>query len=76
MCYDPVMSRRKQRLAAEVPTFMKRYTRKRPHRGEPNDRKYDRKVEELVKRMDPVELDALLHGDEDESNEENESPLR
>ncbi len=71
MYYDLVMSRRKQRLAAEVSTFMKRYTRKRPHRGEPNDRKYDRKVEELIKRMDPVELDALLRGDE-----ENESPLR
>ena len=70
------MSRRKQRRAAEVPTFMKRYMRKRPLRGEPNDRKYDRKVEELVKRMEPVALDALLRGDEGESNEEIESPLR
>lgn len=43
---------------------MDQYERKkRPGRGEPNDRTYDRKLEVAVKRMDPVELDALLNGD-------------
>ena len=39
--------------------------RKRPGRAEPNDRKYDRKLEKAVKRMDPEELDALLRGEVD-----------
>lgn len=58
------VSRRKKRLVAEIGPFMDQYERKkRPGRGEPNDRTYDRKLEVAVKRMDPVELDALLNGD-------------
>jgi hypothetical protein len=60
------MSRRQKRLAAELGQFMHQYERKkRPGKGEPNDRKYDRKVEDAVKRMDPEELDALLRGEDD-----------
>jgi hypothetical protein len=63
---DPVSHRRK-RLAAELGPFMQQYERKkRPGQGEPNDRKYDRKLENAVKRMDPAELDALLRGEIDD----------
>jgi hypothetical protein len=45
---------------------MQQYERKkRPGQGEPNDRKYDRKLEDAVKRMDPEELEALLRGETD-----------
>ena len=58
------MSRRNKRLIAEIGPFMDQYGRKkRPGKGEPNDRKYDRSLEEAVKRMDPVELDALVNGE-------------
>ncbi len=43
--------------------------KKRPGSGEPNDRKYDRKIESTVKRMDPQELDELLRGDEPDDPE-------
>lgn len=32
---------------------------------DPNDRAYNRKLEERIKRMDPIELDELMHGDAD-----------
>jgi hypothetical protein len=61
------VSRRRKRLVAELGPFMEQYERKkRPGRGEPNDRKYDRELENAVKRMDPAELDALLHGEIDD----------
>ncbi len=48
----------------ELTQFVDQYGRKkRPGGGVPNDRKYDRKIESTVKRMDPQELDELLRGD-------------
>jgi len=32
---------------------------------DPNDRHYDLKLEREVKRMDPRDLDALMHGDDE-----------
>ncbi len=44
---------------------MRQYGR-RAHAGhDPNDRGYDRKVERMVKRMPPQELDRLLNGDDE-----------
>jgi hypothetical protein len=40
---------------------MRQYGRKAHPRHDPNDRGYDRKLEEQIKHMDPVELDELLH---------------
>lgn len=48
---------------AELFEFLRQYSRKAPKRGEPNDRGYDRRLEERIKRMDPEELDKLLNGD-------------
>jgi hypothetical protein len=58
------VSKRRERLSAEIAVFLDEYGRpKRPGKGEPNDRQYDRRVERLVKRMDARDLDALLRGD-------------
>jgi hypothetical protein len=48
---------------AELSEFLRQYSRKAPKRGEPNDRGYDRRLEERIKRMDPKELDDLLNGE-------------
>jgi len=44
---------------------VRQYARKAQKRQEPNDRDYDRKLEERVKRMAPEELDALLRDGEE-----------
>lgn len=68
------MSRRKQRLANDIDIFMREYSRPR-NRYITNDRNYDRKVEGMVKRMDPTELDDLLRGEDDEPLDERDGPL-
>lgn len=61
------MSKRGQtKLAHRVAIFLRSYERKARPGLDPNDRSYDRNVEEIVKRMDPVELDRLMHGDDSE----------
>jgi hypothetical protein len=54
---------RKEREAAAVRRFVKQYGRKAQKGIEPNDRRYDRKIEKVVKRMKPEALDALLRDD-------------
>ena len=65
------MSKRSKRLEGQIGTFMQQHGRRKPPgRGEPNDRRYDREVEQAVKRMDPYELDEFLRGEaEDLSGE-------
>lgn len=57
---------RRKELAADLAVFIRAYGRKAPHRGEPNDRGYDRHLEFRLKRMRPEELDSLLHHDVEE----------
>jgi hypothetical protein len=52
--------------AAGLHVFMQQYARKAQKRIEPNDRQYDRDIEQTVKRMDPVTLDRLLRDDEED----------
>ena len=59
-------SKRKKSLESKIGTFQKQYTRKSQKGVEPNDRKYDRKFEQKLKKMDPVELSELLYGIDDE----------
>ena len=59
------MAKRRQRLQGELGAFVRQYGRKK-NRNDPNDRRYDRQTERLVKQMDPRELDDLLHGDSDD----------
>ncbi|MFA6965037.1 hypothetical protein [Bosea sp. (in: a-proteobacteria)] len=55
-----------ERKAAEVQKFVQLYARKAQRGVEPNDRRYDRKIEVAAKRMKPDDLDALLRQGEDE----------
>lgn len=46
--------------------FLQEYARKAQPGRDPNDRQYDRKLEDKIKRMKPQVLDRLLrNGDED-----------
>lgn len=50
-------------LRKNMGTFLRQYQRK-AHRGyDPNDRNYDRKVEQEVKRLPPEELSRLMSGE-------------
>lgn len=61
------MSRRSNRLSAELAAFAQQYQRKAQRGVEPNDRGYSRETEELMKRMLPEDLSALLHAESDET---------
>ncbi|MEL6303147.1 MAG: hypothetical protein AAFR07_16135 [Pseudomonadota bacterium] len=58
------MSKRIRRLSGELGAFVKQYGRKAQRGVEPNDRRYDRDVEQLIKQIDPVQLSDLIAGDE------------
>jgi hypothetical protein len=69
---DPAPKRKRTNLdqkralkAAAVQTFVQDYGRKAQRGVEPNDRRYDRGVENAVKQMKPEALDELLREDED-----------
>jgi ribosomal protein S20 len=49
--------------AAKLKSFVQEYGRRAQKGVEPNDRRYDREVEQIVKRMRPDELDRLLRDD-------------
>lgn len=49
---------------------MKQYQRKAHAGWDPNDRAYDRELEEKIKHMSPEELNQLLYGGEDDENAE------
>ena len=57
---------RRERDALALQLFVKRYARKAPRGGEPNDRSYDRNLPVRARRMKPDELDALLRDGEDQ----------
>ena len=61
------MAYSKKKIKSEYGVFVKRYARKKGKNGhDPNDRNYDRKLEEIIKRMKPEELAELLNDDEDD----------
>ena len=68
------MTSRRERLAAEIGVFMRQYGRKKQHGLDPNDRGYDRDIEQVVKRLDPQELDALLRDKVDDDEAEPPRP--
>ncbi len=60
------MSKRGKKLRQELTLFLQRYARKKRKGGlDPNDRRYDRKIAAMVRRLRPEEFDALLQGDEE-----------
>ncbi len=58
---------KRQRMAGELGKFVQQYARKAYPTHDPNDRTYDREIEQKIRRMKPEVLDALLRdGDNDE----------
>lgn len=58
------MAYSKKKMRAEYGKFVQQYARKNQKNGsDPNDRSYDRKFEEKLKRMKPEEIQALLDED-------------
>ena len=52
-------------MKAEYGTFLQQYARKKSKNGfDPNDRCYDRKFEEKLKRMKTEEIQELLDDDD------------
>lgn len=60
------MSRRTNRMSAELTAFAQQYKRKAQRGVEPNDRGYSREVEALMKRLPPADLSAALNSENDE----------
>jgi hypothetical protein len=52
--------RSKTKLAGELSRFMQQYARKAQKGWDPNDRTYDRKLEQKMKQLKPEELSELL----------------
>ena len=61
--------KRKKMLGSKMGAIQRKYTRKAQKGVEPNDRKYDKKFEKIVKLLDPEALSVLLHGEPSEENE-------
>lgn len=59
-------SKRKKALESKIGAFERQYARKAQKGVEPNDRRYDRKFEQKIKRMPPEELNDLLYGENEE----------
>lgn len=57
------------KVQGELVHMTKVYARKAPRKGEPNDRRYDRKVEKLMKTLSPEVLSQVLYDDEPEPSE-------
>ena len=55
---------RRARAEADLALFLRQYARKAEAGHDPNDRGYDRQLEERVKRMSPEDLDRLIRGDD------------
>lgn len=68
--------RTKSRLAAELGRFVQQYARKAHKHWDPNDRKYDRKLEEKMKRLSPEELSDMLSGEDIDPVEPHPKPAK
>ena len=53
------------KLMGRLEAFLKKYARTSQRGWDPNDRTYDRKLEQRIQRMDPEDLDQLMRGEED-----------
>lgn len=62
----PNVEQKRALKAGALHRFVQQYARKAQKSGEPNDRRYDREVEQTVKRMKPELLDRLLRSDDEQ----------
>ena len=68
------MKKRTEDLASRLGRFMKEYRRKKRRGWDPNDRHYDRRVERILQRLSPEELDRVLHDDGEPTASQREVP--
>ncbi len=68
--------RKKSQLAAALGRFVQQYARKAHKHWDPNDRSYDRKLEEKMKRLSPEELSSMLSGDDIEPVAPHSKPIK
>lgn len=68
--------RTKSQLAAELGRFVQQYARKAHKHWDPNDRSYDRKLEEKMKRLSPEELSSMLSGEDIEPVAHHSKPVK
>ena len=57
---------KKQRLASATAHYLRQIGRKAQKGVEPNDRRFDHKLDEKLKRMRPEDVDTLFRGGDDE----------
>jgi len=57
------MSYNKKKIKSDIGIFLKQYKRK-SSKSYPNDRGYDRKLEQKIKKMKPEELYTLIDDDQ------------
>ena len=65
-----ISKRKETQLAGVLGIFVQRYSRKAQKGKDPNDRRYDHKIEQEMKRLDPADLSRLLSDDEDDTDEQ------
>lgn len=68
--------RTKSHLAAQLGRFVQQYGRKATKGWDPNDRSYDRKLEEKIKRLSPEDLSDLLSDEDVEPVQPHSKPTR
>lgn len=68
MCIIAAMAKRdKKQLSNRIALFLRQYARKSYPRFDANDRRYDRKIEEMIRRMSAEELDKLMNAEDDDA---------
>jgi hypothetical protein len=74
--YLMLSKRTKSHLAARLGRFVQQYGRKATKGWDPNDRSYDRKLEEKIKRLSPEDLSDLLSGEDVEPVQPHSAPRK
>jgi hypothetical protein len=59
-------------IGRRMGAFLRQYKRRAHPGNDPNDRGYDREIEQYIKRLKPEDLDVLLNGEEDERLQQHE----
>lgn len=59
------MSKRGKGIQSTIDAFLRQYQRKAQRNHEPNDRDYDRNVENKIKHLDPEKLSGQMYDDVD-----------
>ncbi|OAJ51842.1 hypothetical protein A6V36_14825 [Paraburkholderia ginsengiterrae] len=57
------MKKLDQRMVGQLGCFVQTYARKAHAGYDPNDRRYDKQMEEAMQRLRPVDFSDLLSGD-------------